>query len=127
MYSFRYSILQSCWQTEPHNRKTFTDLCSVMETQLHMMSDYLDLNVIENTEFNNAAVPMTSEGVTSLQAVEEVSVETSEGTTPLQVGEVPNDDEGVYHKASEATLHASADSHVKVGKQVSEEFTYVSL
>ena len=49
---YRYSVLISCWRSNPDNRKTFTELCDIMDAQLNSMSDYLDLNVIANTSFN---------------------------------------------------------------------------
>jgi len=46
----------NCWDTDPDNRRSFTELCSVMDTALHTMSDYLDLNMIANTPFSNSSV-----------------------------------------------------------------------
>ena len=39
----RYDIMKKCWQEEPEQRPTFSELVTVISTSLEGMSVYLDL------------------------------------------------------------------------------------
>ena len=42
-YVFRYEMMRQCWDKEPENRLTFSELVSVISTSLERMSGYLAL------------------------------------------------------------------------------------
>ena len=48
LYNCRYKVVQSCWQTDPHTRPTFTDVVSDFTGILAAMAEYFDFTLATN-------------------------------------------------------------------------------
>lgn len=56
-----YEIMSSCWDIDPHNRPTFTELVNDLQNAimtLQAQNDQLDLYVSTNVHYVNVAPPL---------------------------------------------------------------------
>ena len=117
-FLFRYSVLISCWRSNPDNRKTFSELCNIMDTQLNSMSDYLDLNVIANTSFNVSTENLYT--VADIDTGEYGRAAAGGRGVPHYVMEVPQADTWAYDDVANDEVH-DARSVDELYKKASED------
>ena len=47
---YSYKMMQDCWQNDPENRPTFTQIREILETIMQKNNPYLDLTAVDESQ-----------------------------------------------------------------------------